>query len=292
MRFLPVFLDLSAGPVVLVGSGAQAIAKLHLLRAAGANVRWFSPEADVAEELLLAKHYAGHIGITIGEPGRRDLTGALAVVSSARSEIDERVASLARSAGVPVNVVDRPDLSTFIFPAIVDRGDVVVAIGPAALAGAGATAARTDRGDSSGADRRVRRADEPLSRTVAEVRRRVPALSLRRFWERVIDGPIGAAFLAGRTREAEAALARAIDDPIAAIEDRQGHGASGRRRSRRSRSADAARAACPAGRRRDLLRRVGRDRRFSTARGAMPSGCSSASARPRPASARTRSTGD
>ncbi|MFN3461057.1 MAG: bifunctional precorrin-2 dehydrogenase/sirohydrochlorin ferrochelatase [Oceanibaculum sp.] len=30
---------------------------------------------------------------------------------------------------VPVNVVDRPDISTFIFPSIVDRGDVVVAIG-------------------------------------------------------------------------------------------------------------------------------------------------------------------
>jgi uroporphyrin-III C-methyltransferase/precorrin-2 dehydrogenase/sirohydrochlorin ferrochelatase len=39
-------------------------------------------------------------------------------------------------------------------------------------------------------------------------------LSLRRFWERVIDGPIGAAFFAGRTREAEAALVSAIDDPV------------------------------------------------------------------------------
>ncbi len=36
--------------------------------------------------------------------------------------------------------------------------------------------------------------------------------SARRFWERVIDGPIGAAFLAGRTREAEAALLRAIEN--------------------------------------------------------------------------------
>ncbi len=223
MRFLPMFLDLSAATVVLVGSGAQAIAKLHLLRAAGANVRWFSPEADVAEESLLANHYAGHIGITIGEPGGRDLTGALAVVSSAGREIDERVAALARSAGVPVNVVDRPDLSTFIFPAIVDRGDVVVAI---ATGGASPVLARRLRERIEAIlPARVGEFASLMSRyrcRLAEVRRRVPALSLRRFWERVIDGPIGAAFLAGRTREAEAALARAIDDPIAAIEDRQG----------------------------------------------------------------------
>ena len=39
----------------------------------------------------------------------------------------------------------------------------------------------------------------------------IPDLSFRHFWERVIDGPIGATFLAGKTREAEAALAEAID---------------------------------------------------------------------------------
>ena len=150
-------------------------------------------------------------------------TGALAVVSSAGSEIDERVAALARSAGVPVNVVDRPDLSTFIFPAIVDRGDVVVAI---ATGGASPVLARRLRERIEAIlPARIGEFAALMSRyrdRLAEVRRRVPALSLRRFWERVIDGPIGAAFLAGRTREAEAALARAIDDPIAAAEDRQG----------------------------------------------------------------------
>ncbi len=207
MRFLPVCLDLSAGSVVLVGSGPQAIAKLHLLRAAGANVRWFSPQADVAEESLLASHYAGHIGLTIGQPDERDLAGALVVVTAAGGDSDVRVAVLARTAGVPVNVVDRPDLSTFIFPAIVDRGDVVVAI---ATGGASPVLARRLRerieallparlGEFAALMNRYRG-------RLAEARRRVPALSLRRFWERVIDGPIGAAFLAGRMREAEAAL--------------------------------------------------------------------------------------
>jgi uroporphyrin-III C-methyltransferase/precorrin-2 dehydrogenase/sirohydrochlorin ferrochelatase len=42
--------------------------------------------------------------------------------------------------------------------------------------------------------------------------RRHPSRSLRRFWERIIDGPIGAAALAGRLSEADAALARTVDE--------------------------------------------------------------------------------
>ena len=52
MRFLPVFLDTAAGVVVVVGSGEPARGKLRLLRAAGAHVRWFSRDADVAQEML------------------------------------------------------------------------------------------------------------------------------------------------------------------------------------------------------------------------------------------------
>ncbi len=211
MRFLPVFLDLSSGHVIIAGSGPQATAKLQLLCAAGASVRWFSPHADVAEELLVASHHAGHIGITIGEPVESDIVGALALVSAAGNEIDERLAARARALSVPVNVVDRPDLSTFIFPAVVDRGDVVVAIG---TGGASPVLARRLR----------ERIEAILPARIGEFanfmmryRERLSVVrrfgfSLRRFWERVIDGPIGAAFLAGRTREAEAALLRAIED--------------------------------------------------------------------------------
>ena len=128
MRFLPVFLDLARGSVVLIGSGAPVIAKLRLLRAAGANVRWFANGSEAGGDLVHARHYAGQIDIVAGEPGENDLAGALVIVSSAGKEIDERVAAIARTHNIPVNIVDRPDLSTFIFSAVVDRGDVVVAI--------------------------------------------------------------------------------------------------------------------------------------------------------------------
>jgi uroporphyrin-III C-methyltransferase/precorrin-2 dehydrogenase/sirohydrochlorin ferrochelatase len=213
MRFLPAFFDLATGDVILVGSSRAAVAKLHLLRAAGANVRWFSPDVDVAEDVLLASHYAGRIGIAIGEPSENDLAGAIAVVSAAGSDLDETVASRARSLNIPVNVVDRPDLSTFIFPAVVDRGHVVVAIG---TGGASPVLARRLRerieallpariGEFAALMKRYRE-------RIAAAQWRQPGLSLRRFWERVIDGPIGASFLAGRTREAEAALIHAIEN--------------------------------------------------------------------------------
>jgi uroporphyrin-III C-methyltransferase / precorrin-2 dehydrogenase / sirohydrochlorin ferrochelatase len=45
MRHFPVFLDLTTGPVVLVGSGPAALSKLRLLRAADARVRWYRDDA-------------------------------------------------------------------------------------------------------------------------------------------------------------------------------------------------------------------------------------------------------
>src|SRR5262249_5119376 len=129
MRFLPVFLDLKSGTVALVGSGAAAVNKLRLLRAAGADVRWYSGSVDVAEEVLLATAPAGRLELSFADPLQADFSEFAAVVAAAGGALDEGIAARARAGNVPVNVVDRPDLSTFVFPAVIDRGEVVVAIG-------------------------------------------------------------------------------------------------------------------------------------------------------------------
>src|SRR5216683_2402620 len=209
MRFLPVFLDTAAGVVVVVGSGEPALGKLRLLRAAGAHVRWFSRDADVAEEML-PPSAQGRLEISFGDPLKVDLSNALAVVSAAGEALDAQIAARARRHRIPVNVVDRPELSTFIFPAIVDRGEVVVAIG---TGGASPVLARRLRerieavlpariGDLAALMGRFRE-------RFAQTRHR--SQSLRRFWEKVMDGPIGAAALAGRWRDAETALVQAIE---------------------------------------------------------------------------------
>src|SRR5712671_7914559 len=211
MRFLPVFFDLSSGAVALVGSGPAALNKLRLLRAAGANVRWYSSSADVAEEVLLASTPTGRLELSFADPLQADFSEFIAVVSAAGDALDEGVAARASASHIPVNVVDRPDLSTFVVPAVVDRGDVVVAIGTG--------------GGSPVLARRVREWIEAvlparigeLASLMRRYRERFAAVrhksvSPRRFWERVVDGPIGQALLAGRSHAAEAALARAINE--------------------------------------------------------------------------------
>lgn len=210
MRFLPVFLDLQAGPVILVGRGELAQAKLRLLLAADARVRWFATDGNHDVSGFDAASVA-RIERGSGDPLTADLSNVIAVVCAGAGETGHAMAVRARSVGIPVNVMDEVAHSTFIFPAIVDRGDVVVAVG---TGGASPVVARRVRerieallpariGDLAGFIGRWREA----------IKTRLPEMALRRlFWERVIDGPIGVDVLAGRTEQADQALA-SIKDP-------------------------------------------------------------------------------
>ena len=92
-------------------------------------MRWYPGHTDVADEIVQAAAGPGRLEVDFHDPLTANLAGAIAVVSATGDARDETISARAREAGIPVNVVDRADLSTFIFPAIVDRGDVVVAIG-------------------------------------------------------------------------------------------------------------------------------------------------------------------
>ncbi|HBS35785.1 MAG TPA: uroporphyrinogen-III C-methyltransferase, partial [Parvularcula sp.] len=117
----------------------------------------------------------------------------------------------ARAAGVPVNAVDRPQLSDFATPSIIDRGGVVVAI--------------STGGDAPVLGRRLREKIEALlpqrlSALAAfagsfrgAVAARIAAPRRRAFWERFFDGPIAETFLAGDEAGARAATAAALNRP-------------------------------------------------------------------------------
>jgi uroporphyrin-III C-methyltransferase/precorrin-2 dehydrogenase/sirohydrochlorin ferrochelatase len=210
MQFLPVFLDLQTGPVVLVGAGELAAAKLRVLASAGARVRWYAT-SQVSALRELEPQIAARVTLEAGDPLTADLKGVIAVVCAGAGETGIAMSARAKSLGLPVNVMDDLVHSTFIFPAIVDRGEVVVAVGTG--------------GASPVVARRVRERIEALlparigdlAQFIGGFRKliheRIPDFSLRRrFWEKVIDGPIGALVIDGRNSEAEAAL-NGIADP-------------------------------------------------------------------------------
>src|SRR6476660_7598352 len=212
MRYLPVFLDLQTGPVLLVGAGDLARAKLRLLAAAGARVRWFATDGNHDVSGLDPADTA-RIELVRANPLSADLSGVIAILCAGAGDIGTAMSARAKAVGLPVNVMDDLAHSTFIFPAIVDRGDVVVAIG---TGGASPVVARRLR-ERIEAVLPARIGD--LAAFIGGFRKsmhaRIPEFSLRRrFWERVIDGPIGGLVLAGRTDEAAKAL-QAIADPSA-----------------------------------------------------------------------------
>src|SRR5215213_4536193 len=222
MRFLPVFLDLQTGPVLLVGAGDLARAKLRLLAAAGARIRYFAVgvQHDVSG---LGPDDAARIELAQGDPLTADLSGVIAVLCAGAGDIGVAMSVRAKAVGLPVNVMDDLTHSTFIFPAIVDRGDVVVAVG---TGGASPVVARRVRERIEAAlPARIGDLATFIGRWRKTIHDNIPEFALRRrFWERVVDGPIGALALAGRGDEAEAAL-KGIPDASAfagALESGQG----------------------------------------------------------------------
>ncbi len=212
MRFMPVFLDLRTGPIVLVGAGELVRAKLRLLLAAGAQIRWYALDGD--HDLAgLAAEAAARIERVTGDPVAADLSGVIAVLCAGAGAIGEAMAHRARAVGLPVNVMDDLVHSSFIFPAIVDRGDVVVAIG---TGGSSPVVARRLREKIEAVlPARIGDLAAFIGRWRKPMHARMPEFALRRrFWERVVDGPIGALVLAGRGADAERALAD-ITDPSA-----------------------------------------------------------------------------
>src|SRR6187402_1209734 len=122
MRFLPVFLDLQTGPILLVGEGELVRAKLRLLLSAGARIRWYATDGnrDIAG---LEAEDAARIEHAEGDPLTADLSGLIAVMCAGAGEVGVAMSQRAKAVGLPVNVMDVLEHSTFIFPAIVDRGD-------------------------------------------------------------------------------------------------------------------------------------------------------------------------
>ena len=124
--YYPVFLDLQGKRCVVVGGGQVAERKVHGLLRCHAEVAVVSPDAtpsirDLAENGQLVWHRRTY--------QESDLQGAfLAIAATDQEAVNGAIASEATREKVILNVVDKPALCTFIAPAVVEKGEVTVAV--------------------------------------------------------------------------------------------------------------------------------------------------------------------
>ena len=207
MDYLPVFLAIRDEPCLLVGGSQAAEPKARLLLRAGA--RLVVVAADLTAGL---RELTGEAGVTWHRRAFRDsdLDGVRLVIVAAQDEaLAHAVATAARERGVPINAVDRKPLCSFILPSILDRSPLVAAVSTGGAAPILARILRTRLETIIPA--RIGRLARFLGRIRPDVLRRIAdSARRRRFFEYVVDGPIGEQVLAGREDEAHAAIAAAL----------------------------------------------------------------------------------
>ena len=208
MDYLPIFLRLTDRPCAVIGGGDVAARKAGLLLDAGARVTVTAPQLC---ETLAGLAGSGRITHRAREFDVSALEGATIVIAATDDRaVNAEVSRLAQVRRIPVNVVDDPELCSFILPAIVDRSPVVIAV---STGGSTPVLARLLR---ARLETLIPAAYGDLAKLAQRFRDRVksalPQPARRPFWEHVLQGPIAELVFSGRLPQAEHALAQAIDD--------------------------------------------------------------------------------
>jgi precorrin-2 dehydrogenase / sirohydrochlorin ferrochelatase len=125
-QMFPMFVKLEGRPVLVVGAGRVGEPKIRGLLPTGAKVRVVAREASAA-----VREWARNGEVALEERAfvPSDLEGVmLAVVGTASPQLNSIIYRLAQTRGILCNVVDVPELCDFYYPALVQRGDLQIAI--------------------------------------------------------------------------------------------------------------------------------------------------------------------
>jgi uroporphyrin-III C-methyltransferase/precorrin-2 dehydrogenase/sirohydrochlorin ferrochelatase len=188
MDFFPVFLDLRNRQALVIGDGEAATRKAEALRRAGAHV--------------------------VAKPGftAADLDGVAIAIGAEAPDADlQALSAAAQSRGIPVNIVDRPALCSYITPSVIDRSPIAIAVssGGAAPVLARLLRARIEALIPPAYGRLAALAD----RWKDAIRAAFPDTALRRrVLERALSGRVADLVMAGHDAAAEQELQRELAD--------------------------------------------------------------------------------
>lgn len=207
MDFLPIFLNLKGKHATVVGGGEVAARKVALLTQAGADVLVISPELGATLQRQLDR---GEIRYTQAGFDAALLDRPQLVIAATNDRgVNRAVAEAAGHINVPVNVVDTPDLCTFVMPSIIDRSPVMIAV---STGGSSPVLGRLLR---QKLETTIPASYGKLASLAKLFRDRVKqkfshAPDRRLFWEKVLEGPIADMMVAGKEDKAREALEEAL----------------------------------------------------------------------------------
>ncbi len=212
MDYFPLFIKLKNQPCLVVGAGEIAARKIELLARAGAKITVI---AKTVSPQVAAMHLSH--GLTIHQKSfeTSDLHACCLVISATDDELtNQLVAATAQQQLIPVNVVDNPALCSFIFPAIIDRSPLTVAVSSGGVAPvlARLLRAKVESVISPAFGRLALLAEQfrPL------VKEKIAEPAQRRiFWEEVFQGSIAELIFAGNDSAAAHQLTAQLDQRVA-----------------------------------------------------------------------------
>ena len=213
MDYLPIFFKASKKQCLVVGGGDIALRKVNLLINSGAIVECIAPE--FCQALLERSEESASLSLTHRAFESMDVNNQALVVSATDDkDLNAIVSRLASAKNIPVNVVDSPDISSFIMPSIVDRSPLLIAI---SSGGRAPVLARIIRAKL---ETTIPSAYGKLAQIAGEYRQKVKnkfsnIKDRRAFWESVLSGVVAEKIMTGRVQSAKKDIEQQLENATA-----------------------------------------------------------------------------
>ncbi|GLX78859.1 hypothetical protein tinsulaeT_21990 [Thalassotalea insulae] len=218
MKYFPIFLTANKLNVLIVGGGDVAARKIELLLKTTNIITVMSEQVNTSVERLINEHQLTWFNHNY-QNGHLSAFN-LVIAATDDNKVNAAISKEAEQHKILVNVVDQPELCSYITPAIIDRSPMIIAMS-----------------SSGSAPILLRMLREQIEKALPNgygklaefsykfrdhVKARIKTIRNRRsFWERILRGPIGNAILEGNNQQAEqqliASLKSEVPPPIGEI---------------------------------------------------------------------------
>ncbi len=200
MDFLPIFISIRNRKCLVIGGGKVAAGKIALLSRAGARITVIAPKLDTELQVLLRQGIIVHRAEIFTPAHLEDATLVFAATNDRL--VNQQIFKAAEKLRIPINVVDNPDLCSFIMPSIIDRSPILVAV---SSSGKSPVLARLLR---ARLETMIPEAYGRLATYAANFREQVKQHfshpdKRRKFWENELQGPFSEMVFAGKYQAAK-----------------------------------------------------------------------------------------